>query len=317
LQVKNREEKMRKRILFILVILIIAFYLIGCAKKTKKEEDENIFAVYTTKAVKGEINDYIELNGDVKAKIEVDIYPDTTGKLESINVSLGQWVNKNYIIAYVNPSRPGMDYSLSPVKSTISGTVTSLPVKRGATVSIQTSIAKVGRINELEIVTYIPEKFISKIKPNLRAIIKSSAFPDKTFYAFVSEISPVIDPSTRMLETKLKLAESYPELKSGMFVEIKIVTENKNNIIKIPEESVVKKFGKDYVFIVNRTEESLATVTMQEVTVGLTIDNKAEIVKGLKGDEEIVYKGQSLLEDNTKVKILRTDDLLKSKDNLE
>lgn len=308
---------MRKKAIFILSILIIVFYMIGCSKKTKKEDEENIFAVYTTKAVKGEINDYIELNGDVKAKVEVEIYPDTTGKLESINVSLGQWVNKNDIIAYVNPSRPGMDYSLSPVKSTISGTVTSLPVKRGATVSIQTAIAKVGRTNELEIVTYVAEKFISKIKPNLRAIIKSSAFPEKTFFAFVSEISPVVDPVTRMLETRLKLTDKYPELKSGMFVEIKIITENKNNIIKIPEESVVKKFGKDYVFIINRAEDNLATVTMQEVIVGLTIDNKAEIVKGLKGDEEIVYKGQSLLEDNTKVRILRTDELLKSKDNLE
>lgn len=306
---------MRRKLTLLFIFLLLI--TIGCVKRDKKDTEENIFAVYTVKAVRGEINDYIEVNGDVKAKVEVDIYPDITGKLESITVELGQWVNKNDIIAYVNPSRPGMEYSLSPVRSTISGTITSLPVKRGATVMPQTSIAKVGRINDLEIVTYIAEKFISKIKPNLRTIVKTTAYPEKTFYAYVAEISPVIDPITRMLEIKLRLLQNYPELKPGMFVELKIITENKNNIVKIPEEAIIKKFGKDYVFTVKRTENDLAIVTQQEVIVGITIDNKAEIVKGLNGDEEIVYKGQSLLVDQAKVRILRTDQFLTSKDNLE
>ena len=38
---------------------------------------------------------------------------------------------------------------------------------------------------------------------------------------------------------------------------------------------------------------------------GIQIDNKTEVIKGLLPDEEIVYSGQSLLENNAKVKIVQ------------
>lgn len=306
---------MTKRAIIILLTAILILLLnFGCKKK-KEEKEEAVFAVHTIKAINGEINDYIDLNGDVKAKVEVDIYPDAMGKLDSFTVNLGQWVNKGQVIAYINPSKPGMDFALSPVRSTISGTVTSLPVKRGATVSLQSAVAKVGIINDLEITTHVAEKFISKMRLNLTAIIKSDAAPGKTFIAAISEMSPIVDPSTRMMEVKLKFTGDYKDLKPGMFIEIKIITENKNNIVKIPSECAVNKFGVYYVFIINRTNETEATVTQQEVKVGIDIDNKAEIISGLKGGEEIVYRGQSLLENNTKVKILQTVEPLAVKDN--
>ncbi|MBN2547158.1 MAG: efflux RND transporter periplasmic adaptor subunit [Spirochaetes bacterium] len=301
-------------ILFFLLGLMIFILIINCKAKNVVQE-ETKFAVHTIKAVKGEINDYIELNGDVKAKIEVDIYPDAMGKLESFAVNIGQSVYKGQIIAYINPSKPGMDFALSPVKSTISGTVTSLPVKRGATVTLQTAVAKVGRINDLEIITHIAEKFISKIKLGLTAIIKSDSAPDKTYFASVSEMSPVVDPTTRMMEIKLRFTGKHDELRPGIFVEIKIITENKNNIVKIPTECIVNKFGVNYVFVINKTNNNETTVTQQEVKIGIDIDNKAEIVSGLKGDEEIVYRGQSLLENNTKVNILQTVEPLSLEDN--
>jgi len=306
---------MTKKIMTILLIVTMILSLnFGCKAK-KEEKEETIFAVHTIKAVKGEINDYIELNGDVKAKVEVDIYPDAMGKLESFAVNLGQRVYKGQIIAYINPSKPGMDYALSPVKSTIEGTVTSLPVKRGATVSLQTAVAKVGRINDLEIITNVAEKFISKMKLGLTAIIKSDSAPGKTFFAALSEMSPVVDPASRMMEIKLKFTGENKELRPGIFVEIKIITENKNNIVKIPSECAVNKFGTYYVFIIQRNNENEATVSQKEVKIGIEIDNKAEIVSGLNGDEEIVYRGQSLLENNTKVKILQTVEPLAVKDN--
>ena len=116
------------------------------------------------------IKDYIELNGDVKAKVETTLFPDAMGKLVNIRVNIGDFVRKNQIIAEIDPSKPGMNFALSPVKTTITGTVTSLPIEIGSTVTLQTAIAKVGQLNELEIVTYISEKYIRKMKKGLKAI---------------------------------------------------------------------------------------------------------------------------------------------------
>ena len=304
--------------LFLGLFIIIIFFNCGSKSKEKnKDEAETIFAVDTTKALKGEINDFIELNGDVKTKTEVSLYPDISGKLVNIVVKLGDYVYRNQTVAFVDPSKPGMDFNPSPVRSTINGNITELPIEIGSTVSSQSAIAKVGKLDELEIITYVAEKFISKMKLGLEAIIKTPAYPDKKFIAYISEMSPVVDPQSRMQEIKLKLKTNDKLLLSGMFVEIKIITEKKDDIVKIPYECLVKRYGNLFVFIVKRTGNNEGIVEKRVITPGIQIENKVEIIKGIQPDEEVVLRGQALLEDKSKVKIIGTYQPLTVQDNVE
>lgn len=299
---------MSKKIKLFLNVLFVFILLLSCKSNKENEKAETIFAVETTKVIKGEINDFIELNGDIKAKDEVDIYPEIGGKYISINeIKLGQNVYKDQIIAYVDPSKPGMDYKPSPVRSAISGVITSLPIKSGTTVTIQTSVAKVGKIEELEIITNVSEKYLSKMKVKLPVIITTQAYPDKKINGFVKELSPVVDPNTRMMEVKISFSEKSDIIKPGMFAEIKIITEKKDDIVKIPEESLIKRYGIYYVFVVHRdNEKDQGYVEQRKLTYGIQIENKIEITSGLNENEEIVINGQNLLENKTKVKIINT-----------
>lgn len=310
----------KKLSLILIAVLIASALLISCknSKKDSKNDDETIFAVNTTLAVKGEIKNFIELNGDIKTKNEAAIYPDVMGKVVSITVKLGDNVYRNQIIAYVDPSKPGMDYNASPVRSTLNGTITSLPVDIGSTVSPQTAIAKVGQLDKIEIITSIAEKYINKIKIGLPAIVRTQAFQDKTFKAEISEISPVVDPITRMMEVRLKLTDPNGNLlKPGMFAELKIITDQKENIVKIPAECIVKRYGLFYVFVVKRENGDLGVVEKRKITSGIQIENKVEILEGLQPEEEIVYSGQTLLEDKAKVKIIESYLPLTVKDVVE
>jgi multidrug efflux pump subunit AcrA (membrane-fusion protein) len=305
----------------ILLLILGVFLILNCKKpiQDKKRPNiksldnvETIFAVSTTKSVKGEINNYLELNGEIKTRVEVDVYPDTMGKLARLYVAIGNYVQKGDIIAEIDPSRPGMTYELSPVKATISGTITSLPFQIGSTVTQQTSIAKIGDLSDIKIISYVSEKYISKIKNGLNVIIKVEAYPDVSFKGIVSEISPVVDPQTRMLEIKSRLIERDLRLKPGMFAKLKVIIEKKDNIVKIPEECVVKRYGEDFVFVVKGDR-----VEKRKIKIGIRIDNKLEIVDGLLPNEEIVFRGQTLLEDNTRIKIVDTVQPLSSKDGIE
>ena len=101
------------------------------AAKTAQGETPTVFAVNTTKAVLGQINDYIELNGDVETKSSVDIYADTSGKLVRLPISVGDRITKDQVIAEVDPSRPGSNFVASPVKSPITGIHHQHPRVRG------------------------------------------------------------------------------------------------------------------------------------------------------------------------------------------
>ena len=317
----------RKRIHSVAITLIILFLLSGCSNKTdsafedsadKTEEAITVFAVSTTVAVKGEIKDYLQLNGDIAARTTVDTFADTAGKLKSLYVKIGDTVRKDQIIAEIDPSRPGMTFASSPVKASISGTITQVPVQIGSTVAPNLPIAKISKMDELEVILYVAEKFISKMDVGLSAVIKTEAFPGELFAGSIRELSPVVDQSSRTMEIKLHLDDKTSGLKAGMFAEVKIITEEKKGIVKIPAEAMINRFGESYVFVIKEDAKvsDRWIVERRIVVPGLRIDNQLEIISGLLDGDEIVIRGQTLLEDGLFVKIVSTVEPLEITDEV-
>ncbi len=282
------------------------------------EQNDPVFAVSTIKSVEGQIRDYLELNGDVTASRKVDTYPDTAGKLSRVYVEVGQRVRKDQVIAEVDPSKPGMQFTASPVKAAISGTVTSIPVQVGSTVSPQVPIAQISDMSELEVRVYVAEKFVSRMKIGLPVEMFFEAYPDKFFKGRIKELSPVIDPMSRTLEVKISIGNNTDLLKAGMFGEVKIITEEKDGVVKIPADCLVQRFGEEFVFIVERSgEDEMGTARRLKVVTGIQIDQKLEIMEGLLPGAEVVYRGQTLLEDGSKVRVVEEAPPLASDDVLE
>jgi multidrug efflux pump subunit AcrA (membrane-fusion protein) len=318
----------KKPFLIVGIIALLVLSLTSCDRIRKQYEKmiesreggsaaeteiiETVFAVNTTTAVQGQIHDYLDINGDVVTKGTVDVFADTAGKVISLSIDVGDRIEKDQVIAEVDPSRPGMKFVASPVKSPIEGTVVAVPVQIGSTVAPSFPIATVSRTEELQIQTEVAERFISKMKLGLRAIIRFEAFPDERFNARIIEISPVVDPQSRTLGLKLALDRQDNRIKTGMFAKIKIITEKKNNIVKIPAQCLIKRYGVYYVFVVNGDR-----VEKREVNPGIEIDNKLEVTAGLVPDEVVVIRGQTLLEDNAKVRIVDQIQPLETEDFIQ
>lgn len=288
-------------------IALAAIELASCGGKNKKKNEEPakaVFAVTTTTATKGELKDYLEFGGDVTAKTNVDILPDIAGKIAEIRVKAGDSVQRNQVIALVDPSRPGMNYELGPVKSPISGTITAVNVVPGSMVSQQLAVARVSKIESLEILMSVPERFVSKIRGDQNAYLRFDAYPGDVFPARIAEISPVLDQTTRTMSVKLALTRPDPRIKAGMFARVKLITDTKAGIVKIPETAVVSRFGEQFVFVVQKGEQT--TVRKQPVTPGIRVDDKIEIREGLMPNDEVVVRGQTLLEDGSTVNVVST-----------
>ncbi len=290
------------RILPLAAFILSTTVTISCFPAPPQEEKETVFAVNVIPATLGEINDYIQVNGDVESLASIAVFANNNGEVISINVGLGQYVSAGQLIAKVDPSRPGQNFLPNPVRAPISGTIIALPVRVGSTITVQTAIAKISRTSELEIVTYIAERFIGKIQRGLDALVRFEAFTEQIFKARITEVSPVLDPATRSLELKLRFTGNAGQVKAGMFAEIKVITKTKKDIVKIPAYCLVRRLEKIFVFVVK--EESW--VEQREVIPGIEIDNKLEILSGLEPGELIVAQGQNVLEDQAKVRIIET-----------
>lgn len=301
-------KKTNAKLPFILMAAaILSSALVSCKGKSEKtakeEETETIYAVNADIVQAGNLDDYLEFGGDVSSVSAVDVYPDAAGKISRIRVSVGDLVKKDQIIAYVDPSRPGMNYSENPVKAPISGRVTSFPPTIGTMVSQSYSIAKISDTDELQIKVNVAERFISRIRENQTAIVSFDAYPGVEFKARVFEVSPVLDTTSRTMLAKLKVEPADSRIKAGMYARVKLITDTIEGAVVIPNDAIVYRDGKPYVFTA-KSESAESSVNMVSVKEGLSVDNKTEIQEGLKEGDVIIVKGQSLLSDGSKVKIL-------------
>jgi multidrug efflux pump subunit AcrA (membrane-fusion protein) len=264
------------------------------------------FAVNTTMTVQGQIMDYLALSGDIVSGTSVDTYSDAAGKIIRVYVSVGDRVSRNAPVAAVDPSRPGMDYQANIVRAPISGTIISLPAQVGMTISQSVPLARIAGGNALEIRLYVAERFISKIALGQPCRISLDAWPGEYFRGSVTEISPVVDAASRTMEVRVNVENPGSKLKAGMFAKVRIFTEIKNNIVKIPAGALVERSGENYVFTVDTDpmDPAFRVARRRPVTPGLLVDGVLEIQEGLAPDQEIIVRGQTFLEDGLRINVI-------------
>ena len=315
---KNRNVKVTGIVLILLILVtggLIAFFMLrqeapiaggpgrpgGAAPGGSSGSEEAVtYTVRAEETVPVTMEDYLKFNGDVIAENSVDIYPDAAGKLTSLDVSLGSYVRKGQVIAEVDPSLPGQVYVASPVKSTITGTVTDLPFDVGATISsTAVPIATVGNLQDLQIVSYIPEKNMASVALGQTAEVTFEPYGERIFTGTLTEISPVLNRSSRTLEIIISLADSDNVIKSGMFGSVKLITRLKEGVFSLPAESILDTSEGSFVYVVSPDN----TAHQQFIETGLEIDGMVEILSGIEQGDLVVTRGISMLREGFSVRI--------------
>jgi len=243
---------------------------------------------------------YLDQGGDVEASVEVAVYPDIGGKLVDLSVALGDSVKKGQTIASVDPSKPGANYVIGPVTSPITGTVTSVPVDPGATVTTSTAIVKIGVIDELKIVVNLPERDSAKVKIGMSATVSLVALPGESIKATVSRVSPVLDSTSRTREVTLKFLSRDGRLASGMYASVRISISPLVDRVVIPMAAVITRSDETYVFTVASADGG-TVARKTTVKTGTEVDGEVEVTSGLKAGDKVVVEGQDQLSEGKKV----------------
>jgi len=295
----------------LIAALAAAIALASCSKPGDKKAEEakaaaTVFAVTVAEAKREPIADYLSMSGDLIAASTVDVYPEAAGKVSRLLVSVGSRVEKDQVIAEIDPSRPGMTYLASPVKAPIAGLVVGLPAQIGAAAAPSAPVAKISRTGGLEVRSYVAERFVSKMRPGLRAELELEAFPGETFKARVREIYPVIDPASRTMELRLSVPDSGERLKPGMYAKVRIFTEEKEGTVTVPADALVKRGEESFVFVVapDPAAPEVFKARRAVVRTGLLVDNRLEVLEGLKAGERVVVRGQTLLDEGSLVNVV-------------
>jgi HlyD family secretion protein len=180
------------------------------------------------------------------------------------------------------------------ISAPIDGVITHQEGKPGEVISLngmkEILISMVGEVYEIEL--NVPEIDISKIKIGDLVLLQFDAFDNHTFESQVSFIEPgeTVVQGVVYYQVKIELdpKEIPLEIRSGMSVDVDIITEQKENVIVVPQRFVSGTNGDKSVPVLKEDGKSFSIESVP-VKVGFRGENGLiEITEGLEEGMKVV-----------------------------
>jgi membrane fusion protein, heavy metal efflux system len=168
------------------------------------------------------------------------------------------------------------------VKSPIDGTVADRDITTGQ--SVPEAGAKIMTITDDRQVlatANIYEKDLARVKIGQDATVKVG---NEVFNGTVSRIGTAVEGQSRVIPVQVAISNSGGSLKSGMYAELRLVTdESTAPAIAVPSASVVEAEGKKIVYVQNDN-----TYQAVNVELGQTVGDLVEVKAGLFAGDQVV-----------------------------
>lgn len=185
-------------------------------------------------------------------------------------------------------------------KSTISGTVTAVNVKKGVMASPQMASVVVSNSDKQQVLVSVSETLQPLLKEGDSVDVVISAISSEPLKGTIDSVSPSPNAMTSLYDVYINLPEDVETTSLGMFAEVTFRTNRKENAIVIPTQSILTDGESQYVFI---TEDE-KTAKKVEIQTGLVGKDTTEVTSGLKEGDSLIVKGQSYLTDTASLRIV-------------
>lgn len=195
-------------------------------------------------------------------------------------------------------------YQTIPVICPMNGLVTARWTEQGNQVSAKDKIITISDMNSLVIKAEANEQYFEAIKKGKKIPVVLNAYPNDSLQGIISLVYPQVDPVTRSVKFDVRLVNFSKSLLPGMMANLKIPVSVSENLLVVPEQSVLVSPNNDnFLFVVDA--DSIAHRRI--VKTGRVSGNKLEIIAGLKENEKVVVTGQEMLKDSVKVMIMKKE----------
>ena len=139
----------------------------------------------------------------------------------------------------------------------------------------------------------LPERYQSKVRRGLRAVVDLDALPGGKFSAVVQAIDPLVDANGRSVGIRGCIDNRQLQLRPGMFARVNLLFGERADATVIPEEAIVPQAGRQFVIKLNGDPAAETRTTQRvEVKVGLRQPGRVEILEGLQPGDTVVTTGQ-------------------------
>lgn len=189
------------------------------------------------------------------------------------------------------------------VVAPIDGTITQRMVKVGDQVNTGTPIFEIIDLTSTIAVIHVPEQYLPKLQPNMDARISSGTFGEKVFDGFVKRISPIVEAQAGTVKVVIGVKELGP-LRPGVWVDVELVLDSKEDAILIPKRSIVYDNDQTYAFKVYQDENGIRLARKSLVVPQNADKDHIEPTSGFEVGDQVIVAGQAGLKEDSPIREL-------------
>jgi membrane fusion protein (multidrug efflux system) len=160
-------------------------------------------------------------------------------------------------------------------------------VSPGAYVNKGDDLIRLDALGNLKLEVPVPETYLPLVRIGLPINLTVDALPGQRFSGTVHAIDPVVDPVSRNVRVRARIANPAGTLKPGMFARATADLGGKTRAILLPEQVIVPRPDGSYVFLAVGGKAEL-----RKVTLGKREPGRVEIVSGVAAGDTVVLDGQ-------------------------
>lgn len=358
-----------KKIIFpvlTVIILFFSFFLYG--NLTNKIE------VRATKAIKGNLDKYVEESGEILLDEQQIIYAGTSGYISDIYYKIGdkiiqgnkvldinssevknKIINRNKIQEEIDIAQRNLEddkivldnklilknsgalsqreyteyynliknkegylknlkrdlYSINNllsesntrIVSPLNGLLLDKYVEKGEYVSQGTPLIMIGDTDSFYVEADILTSEIKDIKEGIKVFIENENIGIDQVEGVISSIYPVafskvsdLGVEQNRVKVTIDIIGNSNNLKPGYDVDLKIITDKKENVVYIPESAVFQLDNENYVFLIENEK-----AVLKKIIKGIESDGNIEIIEGVIEGESIIKSPPSELEEGNRL----------------
>jgi membrane fusion protein (multidrug efflux system) len=296
--------------------------------------------VRVVKAETSVITAYEALGGTAEGYYQTTITSSIAGKIISVNVSVGDKVEQNSSLMTIEPDM-AENYNLAKtqyetsrksrerllalaeqggvaqemidqieavylaakedmeamrknqfVPAPFAGTVVNLFQTDNRRVNAGDKLVTIARIDSIRVPIVVSDVLINKFKTGQKAIAFDS------IQGLIGKVALSGQQSNHTFIVEAVFSNPGKVLKPGMYVPVKVVVARKENVM-LPMEAVVSEGRGKFVYVVKDLQAKKVPVS-----VGIRSEEMLEIVSGVSKGDLVVFSGNLMLTDGTRVKIV-------------
>jgi membrane fusion protein (multidrug efflux system) len=182
------------------------------------------------------------------------------------------------------------------IRAPFSGHLGIRQVNLGQILSQGDPIVELQSLDPIYVNFFQPQQELARLANGLKVQVTTEILPGEPVTGIITAINPGVDAATRNVQIQATLENPDEKLRPGMFVRVAVLLPDMNEVLIIPDTSILYAPYGDAVFVVDeykdeQTGKTGLVLRKQVVRTGVKRGDFVTITNGLKAGETVVTTG--------------------------